>query len=265
MTTSTHPGTMAHEFDLSMGSKKFHLQTDSIFFKLPLAVRKMIYAHALPAIDPDQKTDAYGAEKLKRPGRLADYPAFMHTCKQVFYEMRPVACADVYMAIKGIMFNKTTIWGFGRFHPQYLRTLSIVYHMDIDRLGIPEALAWIGARAPQLETMRLRFRGHPRAWLDLTGGAFDSPAEAPELRRQAYTAELLWFVLRGTPALRRLDLGGVCPEQDIRAAVWDMLGWLGREMVDLVVEAEEEEGGKGEGNGLRPGKPYLDDLDLWFT
>ncbi|KAI1485599.1 hypothetical protein F5X96DRAFT_674472 [Biscogniauxia mediterranea] len=265
---------MADQFDPSPGSKEFHLQEGSVFFKLPPVVRKMIYVCALPALEPENKTDAYGAEKLKHPGRLADYPPLMHTCKQVFYEMRPVACADVYMAIKGVMFNKTTIWGFGRLYPEYLRTLSIVYHMDIDRVGIPEALAWLGSRAPRLETLRLRFRGHPRSWLDLMmmRGGYDNPEMGQELlrlreqRRRDYALELLWFVLRGTPALRVLDLddGTGVPEQELRDRVREMERALGCEgRVDVCVEKP----GRGAGDPeVGRDKPYEHGgLEPWFS
>ncbi|KAI1636735.1 hypothetical protein F4809DRAFT_641278 [Biscogniauxia mediterranea] len=267
---------MADQFDPSLGSKDFHLQEDSVFFRLPPVVRKMIYVCALPAIEPEDKTDAYGAEKLKHPGRLADYPPLMHTCKQVFYEMRPVACADVYMAIKGVMFNKTTIWGFGRLYPEYLRTLSIVYHMDIDRVGIPEALAWVGSRAPRLETLRLRFRGHPRSWLDLMRIRDGEPEVQRELlrrreqRRRDYALELLWFVLRGTPALRVLDLDGTgVPAQELRDSVRDMERCLGCEgRVDVCVEPEDPgrgAAGDPEAWGTRRDRPCEHDLETWFS
>ncbi|KAI5926260.1 hypothetical protein F4810DRAFT_725974 [Camillea tinctor] len=245
------------------------LQEGSVFFKLPRVVRMLIYTFVLPDINPNEQAIVYGAEQLKTPVRLTDYPPFMYTCKQVFREMRPVACADVYMSITGIMFNKSTIWGFGRLSPEYLQSLSIVYHMDIDRLGIPEALAWIGSRAPSLRTLRLRFQGHPRTWLDLPGGVFGPATIAEQAQRKEdlrleLIIELLWFVLRGMRSLEWLDLGGVCLDRKLFDALANMKRILGHE-VEILFQTPDLEGPGPLDFGLRRHRRFEHDLDPWFA
>ncbi|KAI1504564.1 hypothetical protein F5X99DRAFT_19117 [Biscogniauxia marginata] len=215
-----------HTQNLRRLSKMESQQKQSPFFKIPLELRRNIYNMLVPPMNLNGHR-VCGSEKLKQPGRLADYPPIMHTCKKAFRDARPVMCREVYITIEGITWDVVTFIGFGRLYPEYLHTLSVVYHLSSQRPGVPEALEWIAARAPFLKDVRLSFQNHPRTCNDTTFSGI-SPVECEtviarrEARRLRYMIPLLWFI-DSIKGLQNLRLDGIYPRKTFVRAVKEVL------------------------------------------